>query len=91
MRRKKDCCSHTLAQLQQMLPDVLPRDRIQPDRRFIEKKNLRTVQHCLPRFHFADHAAGKSPNQRIGVSAKIEEVPNLPENIVEAVARNRAA
>ena len=52
-------------QIQQPIPHCAARNRIQPDGRFVQKQDCRTMQHGLGKLQPAYHAAGIRANQLV--------------------------
>src|ERR1035437_1382684 len=66
-------------QIDEMFPNRIARDRVQPDGRLIEEKHPRSMQRGLGDFQAADHAAGVFAHEPAPVGGEAHELQGLPD------------
>src|ERR1017187_3378808 len=66
-------------QINEMFPNRVARNRVQPDGRLIEEKHPRTMQRGLGDFQAADHAAGVFAHKAAAVGGQPHELQCLPD------------
>lgn len=73
----QDCGSKALAQVAQVLPNGVTGQRIKPDCRFIQEKNLWPVQHGLSNLQTANHSPGIVAHQNLPGLAQSHEIQRV--------------
>src|ERR1035437_9546051 len=66
-------------QIDEMFPNSVARNRVQPDGRLIEEEHPRPMQRGLGDFQAADHAAGVFGHKAAGVGRQAHELQSLPD------------
>ena len=74
MGREEQRCAIVGPQINEMFPNRVARNGVQPNRRLIQEEHPRPMQRGLGDFKAADHAAGVLPYQATAVGRQAHEI-----------------
>src|ERR1035441_8582607 len=77
MGREEQRCAIVGPQINEMFPNSVARNGVQPNRRLIQEEHPRPMQRGLGDFKAADHAAGVLPHQAAAVGSQAHELQCL--------------
>src|ERR1017187_3613566 len=77
MGREEQRCAIVGPQINEMFPNRVARNGVQPNRRLIQEEHPRPMQRGLGDFQAADHSAGVLPHQAFAVGSQAHELQCL--------------
>jgi hypothetical protein len=73
VRGEKNGGVESAPQIEEVFPNILPRNGIESGGRLVEQEHLGMVEHGLSHLQLPDHAAGEGTYQRIRVPFQVEK------------------